>query len=631
MKIRFPKNSAVILFLFIITFLFASCNKELSLERAPNSGTSSGTSVYTYSGAQTSCVTPIINGAYFVNTPVTAVNTIELQINVTKIGTYLITTSTINGIAFSASGTAITTGSQTIIFKATGKPLAKGSFSYTPGDYNGCTFSITVGIATVTNTATFTFPSAPNACANDTVYGTYLVGSALSATNRIKIPVNVTVAGDYSISTTTLNGISFNGAGTFTTTGVQSIILSGTGTPLLAGPFNYSPGSNGCSFLITVLPAAPPAVFTFPSAPNTCNPVTIKGSFVAGSALTATNTVALQVNVTKTGSYSITTNVINGISFTTTDVFTTTGLQTITLTGNGTPTTAGSFDFLPGNNSCAFSIKVTAATDAAVYALGSCNDLVVNGNYIIGQPLTTTNTINVTVIVSTAGKFSLVTNLLNGFSFGGSGSFPAAGSYKINLRGTGTPMATGTNAFTFEAPNSACAFNVVVADVAPVVSGTLTCKIDGVATTFNDRAFAQIIDLNGPVLIIDGFQAPANGQKVPEFELSVSNNNKSLVSTGTYNEHSFIPTSPTNLGYRIEIDYKFLNPDATTTLFNTSSNFPSFDPPYALSSNPPFLITITSVSATRVKGTFSGKLTNILEGSKIIKVITEGTFDEPIQ
>ena len=630
MKIRFNVNSAVLLILFAGTFLFSSCNKELSLERDPNAGTSSGTSVYTYTGTQSNCLTPISSGAYFVNTQVTTANTVELQINVTKIGTYLVTTSTTNGITFSAAGTAVTTGLQTIIFKASGKPLVKGSFSYSPG-YNGCTFSITVSIATVSNNATFTFPSAPNACANDTVYGTYMAGSALSATNRIKIPVNVTIIGAYSITTTTLNGISFSSAGTFTTTGAQSIILTGAGTPLLAGPFNYSPGSNGCSFLITVLPAAPPAVFTFPSAPNTCNPVTIKGSFVAGSALTAVNTATLSVNVTKVGSYTITTDVINGISFTSTDIFTTPGLQTITLTGNGTPTTAGTFNFSPGSNGCTFTIKVTAATDAAVYTLGTCSDLVVNGNYIIGQTLTTTNSISVTVTVTTAGKFSLITTLLNGIYFGGTGSFPSAGTYKINLRGVGTPVANGTNAYTFEAPNSACAFNVVVADVAPVVSGTLTCKIDGVAITFNERAIAQITDINGPVLFIDGFQAPANGQSIPEFQLFINNNDKSSVGTGTYNEHSFIPTSATNLGYRIEIDYKFVNPDATVTIFNTSSNFPSFDPPYALSSNPPFLITITGISATRVKGTFSGKLTNIFQGSTIIKVITEGTFDEPIQ
>ncbi|HLG40252.1 MAG TPA: hypothetical protein VI461_11310, partial [Chitinophagaceae bacterium] len=75
--------------------------------------------------------------------------------------------------------------------------------------------------------------------------------------------------------------------------------------------------------------------------------------------------------------------------------------------------------------------------------------------------------------------------------------------------------------------------------------------------------------------------------------------------------------------YRIEIDLHLENPDASVTIWNTSSTL--FPPP-----NPAFTIIITSVTATRVRGTFSGTLTNTLQGSTLFKQITEGVFDLPI-
>jgi hypothetical protein len=76
-------------------------------------------------------------------------------------------------------------------------------------------------------------------------------------------------------------------------------------------------------------------------------------------------------------------------------------------------------------------------------------------------------------------------------------------------------------------------------------------------------------------------------------------------------------------GYRIEIDYTLQNPDLSTTIWNTSSTL--FPPP-----NPPFTVIVTSISATRVRGTFSGTLTNTLAGSTLFKTITEGVFDLPV-
>jgi hypothetical protein len=85
-----------------------------------------------------------------------------------------------------------------------------------------------------------------------------------------------------------------------------------------------------------------------------------------GTALTASNTVTLNVNVTAIGTWSVSTApAVNGIVFTGSGTFTATGAQTITLTGSGTPSAAGSFNFpvTVGGSTCNFSVTVTAVPD----------------------------------------------------------------------------------------------------------------------------------------------------------------------------------------------------------------------------------------------------------------------------
>ena len=73
---------------------------------------------------------------------VTSGVTQSVIINVTVAGTYFLA-ATANGITFSASGTATTLGLQTIIFKATGIPIAAGSNSFSINTTPNCSFNIT--------------------------------------------------------------------------------------------------------------------------------------------------------------------------------------------------------------------------------------------------------------------------------------------------------------------------------------------------------------------------------------------------------------------------------------------------------------------------------------------------------
>lgn len=103
-----------------------------------------------------------------------------------------------------------------------------------------------------------------------------------------------------------------------------------------------------------------------------CTSITTNGTYSVGTALAATNTITVNVNVTTLGSgdnsYTISTDTVNGYSFSSTGTFTSTGVQTITLNGTGTPTAAGTDNFTLTYNgtTCNFNVSPTDAAPREV-------------------------------------------------------------------------------------------------------------------------------------------------------------------------------------------------------------------------------------------------------------------------
>ncbi len=97
--------------------------------------------------------------------------------------------------------------------------------------------------------ASFTFN-----CMATTIQGNYIVGTALNSTNTITLPVTVTQAGNYTLNTATIHGVTFKVTGNFSSTGTHNIILSATGIPMQAGTFVFSvtAGSATCTFSVTI-------------------------------------------------------------------------------------------------------------------------------------------------------------------------------------------------------------------------------------------------------------------------------------------------------------------------------------------------------------------------------------------
>jgi hypothetical protein len=89
------------------------------------------------------------------------------------------------------------------------------------------------------------------------------------------------------------------------------------------------------------------AVYTLAGIDGNCAVPLINGNYITGNLLQASNNIQLQVNVTTTGTYAVTTNIANGVQFSAAGNFTVKGLQTIKLTGNGIPLSGGTFSFNP--------------------------------------------------------------------------------------------------------------------------------------------------------------------------------------------------------------------------------------------------------------------------------------------
>lgn len=244
-------------FLLLLSFspIFLGCEKEFSEENGGAigaGGTTGGTSVFTLEGAPGACTTPAIAGSYKAGTALTASETITLIVNVTTPGTYTISSGTANGITFSDAGTFAAAGLTFIELKAVGQiPTATGTFNYKPGT-NSCSFAIKFNApsGTSSGTSVYTFKGAPDKCSTPVIEGTYKAGTALTAANKVKLLVEVTTLGTYSISTGSANGIKFTATGTFTALGENTIELIGEGTPVSESTVDYVPGSNGCTFEI---------------------------------------------------------------------------------------------------------------------------------------------------------------------------------------------------------------------------------------------------------------------------------------------------------------------------------------------------------------------------------------------
>ena len=250
------------LYLFILLpsalFLCMSCEKDYSYEGGAVAPVSSA-ALYTFVGSPNACTAATQSGIYSMGATTTNGNTISIQVNVTTAGTYVLTTSVINGVSFSGTGYLTAGSGQTITLVANGgAAIAMGTFIYpiTNGTSN-CSFNVLYGTSAAP--AIFTVN-----CAAAQPKGTYQQGMETTLANIITLPVTVSAGGFYNI-TTSSNGVTFSAAGILAATPASQTIILQAGfnnVPPASGTFIYTinvTGNTACAVNINYAAGLPSA------------------------------------------------------------------------------------------------------------------------------------------------------------------------------------------------------------------------------------------------------------------------------------------------------------------------------------------------------------------------------------
>ena len=162
--------------------------------------------------------------------------------------------------------------------------------------------------------AEFNIEGAPLTCSPVSIFGSYVTGVVLDSTNYATVIADVKLVGNYTISTSIADGISFSSSGTFAATGKQVVYLKANGTPVEDGSFNIIiPGQNGCNFNLVVKKKAP-ASYILSGNPVDCSNPVIQGNYTQYILLTNKEKIELNVEVITPGTYTIKADT-DGISF----------------------------------------------------------------------------------------------------------------------------------------------------------------------------------------------------------------------------------------------------------------------------------------------------------------------------
>lgn len=182
--------------------------------------------------------------------------------------------------------------------------VTDGSLKAKIGKVNPCSNSGTGnggGGGNGNGNADFSLYGTGSSCSNAIIEGKYVKTLALTGSNTVELEVDVQTAGNWSVTTNTINGIKFSGSGTFSGTGFNTIVLTGSGTPLQNGAtvIPVTAGASSCSFTIDV--------DTIPVAP--CNPA---GNTAELQGVSTMNFTAGAYTTVAGGSYSLTGNSSGG-------------------------------------------------------------------------------------------------------------------------------------------------------------------------------------------------------------------------------------------------------------------------------------------------------------------------------
>lgn len=389
----------------------------------------------------------IIGGSFDIGTPVNSSNSWQiLNVKVSSIGNYNFT-ATANGITYSAIGKfyesdrlATVNSSKEVYMYASGAAENAGTFSYKLATVPSCEFTNNV------NSTSSNGSSVINTWDGSSIEnGVLTQGVEISGVSQKIRALVSTTPGTYKIISTQ-NGITFAGEGNFpTANALYDVVLTATGIPTNTGTYTFTTN--------TVPAKTFTRTITSPSSNGTAvvsnwiSSGISTGSLVASQSIISNHVTQLLIaNVISVGTYSVSTS-LNGIVFSGTGVFTSTGSQNVVLTASGNPTTIGSNLFsLNTYPSLVFEKIVesnrTSGGTSIVNSWVNSGDL---GELIIENPITFV-THTVTAYVASVGTYNISASN-NGITFSTIGTFDKIGYQKVVLNATGIPSFIGINPF----------------------------------------------------------------------------------------------------------------------------------------------------------------------------------------
>ena len=206
--------------------------------------------------------------------------------------------------------------------------------------------------------------------------------------------------------------------------------------------------------------------YVFVGSPDSCTNPVISGNYYTGDTLNTNNTVTLLVDVKRTGTFNILTNIADGISFSASGFFSDTGRQVLVLAGSGVTDTIGAFTIqIPGTEGCYFTINVQEAPKAVFTLAGEphdCTNPEIKGEYVQNGGTSGLNTVTLNVTVTSPGTYNIITDTTDGISFSASGTFETAGDQQVVLKASGDIGDVGFQYFNVIAGASRCSFIVPV-------------------------------------------------------------------------------------------------------------------------------------------------------------------------
>lgn len=167
---------------------------------------------------------------------ISAGKTITIKVNVSTAGTFSFYTNDLNGVQYSSTNQDLVFGeNEVVLYSNGGAPTDSGTIAYTVSGNGGPDLQ---NANVIVNDV---YADATVDCTKTKVVGNFTLNQATTTSNYIEATANFTTKGKWTGTTTeSINGLTFEGNGNITKTGVQTVRLYAVGTPIELATKSYT-------------------------------------------------------------------------------------------------------------------------------------------------------------------------------------------------------------------------------------------------------------------------------------------------------------------------------------------------------------------------------------------------------